>query len=80
MALETWAKDKMWQKISGEILKRFFVTVEIYRRPGWNIFRNLRNGVWNKNVPGENFLKINKQGGGGVGGRLLSSIRDLRVQ
>ena len=43
----------MPQKILTEILNRFFVTVEIYRRPGWKIFRN-----WV-----ENFLKINKQGG-----------------
>ena len=63
MTSEIWTKDNMWQKILGEILKRYFVTVKIYRRPGWNIFRNLINGVWNENVLGENFLKINKQRG-----------------
>ena len=57
MISEIWTKDNMWQKVLGEVLKRFFVTVEIYRHPGWNIFRNLINGVWNKNVLGRRFSK-----------------------
>ena len=47
----------MRQKILGEMLTRFFDIVEIYRCPGWNIFQNLINGVWNKNVLGGKFSK-----------------------
>ena len=57
------SEDNMWHRILGEILKRFFVTVNIYRHLGWNIFWNSINGVWNKMFWVENFLKINKQGG-----------------
>ena len=61
---EIWMKDNMRQKILGEILKRFFVTVEIYRCPGWNIGWNLLKRVWNKMSWVESSLKINKQGRG----------------
>ena len=64
MTSEIWTKDNMWQKILGEILKRFFVTVEIYRCPGWNIGWNLLKRVWNKMSWVESSLKINKQGRG----------------
>ena len=65
ISLEIWVKDNMWQKILGEILKRLFVTVEIYRLPDWYVFRNVLNGLEIKISWVENFQKINKQGGGG---------------
>ena len=53
-------------------MKGFFVTVEIYRCPGWNIFQNLINGGCGIRMSWvENVLKINKAGG--------TSFRDLRV-
>ena len=46
-------------------MKGFFVTVEIYRCPGWNIFQNLINGGCGIRMSWvENVLKINKAGGG----------------
>ena len=53
------------ERLSGEILKGFFVTVEIERRSGWNIFRNLINGRCGIKMPWVGiFLKMNKQGEG----------------
>ena len=68
ISLEIWVKDTMWKKILGEILKRLFVTVEIYRLPNWNVFRNALNGLEIKMSWVENFQKNNKQGEGGRGG------------
>ena len=53
---EIWTKV-MWQKILGEMLTRFFDTVQIYRCLGWKVFQNLINGVWNKNILGGKFSK-----------------------
>ena len=58
-------------------MKVFFVTVEIWRCPGWKILRDLINGGCGIRMSWvENFLKINKRGGGRGG---ETSIRDLRV-
>ena len=52
----------------------FFATVDIYRRPGWNIFRNLiKGGCGIKMSWVENFLEINKSGGRDRGGRLVET-------
>ena len=52
----------------------FFATVDIYRRPGWNIFRNLiKGGCGIKMFWVENFLKINKRGGRDRGERLVET-------
>ena len=62
MTSEIRAKDNLWRKLLGEILKGFFV--EIYRCPGWNIFQNLINGGCGIRMSWmENFLKINKRRG-----------------
>ena len=51
-------------------MKGFFVTVEIYRCPGWNIFQNLINGGCGIRMSWvENVLKTNK----GEGVRLLDT-------
>ena len=79
MTSEIWTEDNLWWKILGEILKGFwkalkilkgienieiFVTVEIKRCPGWNIFWNLINGGCGIRTSWvEIFLKITKQGG-----------------
>ena len=53
MTSEIQTKGDLWRKILGEILKGFFITAEIYRYPGWNIFlRFNKRGVQNKNVLG----------------------------
>ena len=60
MTSEIRTKDNLWRKILEEILKGFFVTVEIYKRPGWKIFRNLINGECEIRMSWvENFLKKN---------------------
>ena len=72
MTSEIRTKGNLWRRILGEIFKEFFVTVEIQRCPGWNIFRDLINGGCGIRMSWlENFLKINKRG--------ETSIRDLRV-
>ena len=72
MTSEIQTKGDPWRKILGEILKGFFITVEIYRYPGWNIFWDLINGGCRIRMSWvELFLKIRK--------RRETSIRDLRV-
>ena len=50
MTSDIRTKDNLWQNVLEEIVNEVFATVEIYRRPGWNIFRNLIKRALNKNV------------------------------
>ena len=74
MTSDIWTIDNLWQNVLEEIVNGFFATVDIYRRPGWNIFRNLiKGGCGIKMSWVENFLKINKRGGRDRGGRLVET-------
>ena len=63
MTSEIQRKDYPWGKSLGETLAGLFVTVDMQRSPGWNIFWDLINGGCEIRISWmENFLKINKRG------------------
>ena len=85
MTSDIWTKHNLWENVLGEIVKGFFATVEIYRRPVWNIYSYFcqnfiripffvfHNGGYGIRMSWvENILKINKRGGGDVLGGKFS--------
>ena len=85
MTSDIWTKHNLWENVLGEIVKGFFATVEIYRRPVWNIYSYFcqnfiripffvfHNGGYGIRMSWvKNILKINKRGGGDVLGGKFS--------